>query len=94
VRAFAGPITRDLANGVLAAAQAEFLDWRQRNPQLTGFGVDLANVGRVDTSALAVVLAFQRYARGMGVELVWHSMPETLLELAKLSSVDQLLPRA
>jgi len=94
MRAFVGPLTRDLANAALAMAQAALLAWRGNNPQGLKCRVDLSNLGRVDTSALAVVLGLQRYARSLGFELVWIAMPAALLELAKLSSVDRLIARA
>lgn len=94
MRAFVGPLTRDLANAALAMAQSELLVWRAENPQGLKCSVDLSNLGRVDTSALAVVLGLQRYARSLGFELVWTAMPAALLELAKLSSVDRLIARA
>ena len=70
------------------------LAWRGNNPKGLKCSVDLTSLEQVDTSALAVVLGLQRYARSLGFELVWIAMPAALLELAKLSSVDRLIARA
>ena len=94
MRAFVGPLTRDLADAALAMAQTDLVVWRGTNPQSLKCTIDLSNLGRVDTSALAVVLGSQRYARSLGFEVVWTSIPSALLELAKLSSVDRLIARA
>ena len=94
MRAFVGPLTRDLADAALTMAQADLLVWRDNHPQGSKCTVDLSGLGRVDTSALAVVLGLQRFARSLGFELVWAAMPAALLELAKLSSVDRLIARA
>ena len=56
--------------------------------------MNLAALGKVDTSALTVLLALTRQAQQRGIQLVWSGMPPALLELAKLSSVDALLPTA
>jgi ABC-type transporter Mla MlaB component len=56
--------------------------------------MNLTALGKVDTSALTVLLALTRQAQRRGVRLVWSGMPPALLELAKLSSVDALLPTA
>jgi ABC-type transporter Mla MlaB component len=56
--------------------------------------MNLAALGKVDTSALTVLLQLTRQAHQCGIKLVWSGMPPALLELAKLSSVDALLPTA
>ena len=56
--------------------------------------MNLAALGKVDTSALTVLLALTRQAQQRDIRLVWSGMPPALMELATLSSVDALLPTA
>jgi phospholipid transport system transporter-binding protein len=59
-----------------------------------GVVFDFSGVTRVDSSALALLLAWLRRlkARGSAVEL--RALPESLLTLARLYGVDALLPLA
>ena len=52
---------------------------------------DLGSVKTADSSAVAVLLAWQRKARKIGVELQYINLPASLQSLATLYDVDTLL---
>jgi phospholipid transport system transporter-binding protein len=56
--------------------------------------VDLAGVTRCDSAALALLLEWAGRARRGGVTLRYRSLPQTLLSIAAISEVEELLPRA
>ncbi|MDW8467819.1 MAG: STAS domain-containing protein [Burkholderiales bacterium] len=56
--------------------------------------VDLGEVSEVDSSALALLLAWRRAARARGRELAFAGLPEGLLAIARLYGVAEFLPRA
>lgn len=60
----------------LAAGEAEF---------------DFAAVERVDSAALAVILAWQRAAHRAGCRVSLHNLPASLTELAALYGVAELI---
>ena len=93
-RAFTGPLTLQLAPAVLQMAAAELEEAIRGTSAGQTVVMNLTALGKVDTSALTVLLALTRQAQQSGIQLVWSSMPPALLELAKLSSVDALLPTA
>jgi phospholipid transport system transporter-binding protein len=53
---------------------------------------DLSAVGRCDSSAVAVVLEWQRVAAARGLKLTVASPPPGLASLARVYGVDNLLP--
>ena len=53
--------------------------------------VDLAGVGELDSSALALLLAWLREARRLGHELSFANFPEGLTTIARLYGVAELL---
>jgi phospholipid transport system transporter-binding protein len=55
---------------------------------------DLSGVARCDSSAVAVLLEWQRAARARGAELKVSSLPAGLVSLAKVYGVADLLPAA
>lgn len=55
----------------------------------TEFALDA--LGRSDSSAVAVLLATARHARGKGVVLRWTGMPKAVASLAALYGADALL---
>lgn len=55
--------------------------------------IDLQSLQHFDSSAVAVVLAWQRAAHQSGKTLSLVHLPPGLASLAKLYGVDQLLPR-
>ncbi|MGH8765435.1 MAG: STAS domain-containing protein [Burkholderiales bacterium] len=54
--------------------------------------VDLAEVGELDSSALALLLAWLREARRRNAELSFVNLPQGLTTIAKLYGVAELLP--
>jgi phospholipid transport system transporter-binding protein len=52
---------------------------------------DLGSVGAADSSAVALLLAWQRRARAAGQPLVYLNVPASLRKLASLYGVDELL---
>ena len=56
--------------------------------------VDLAGVGELDSSALALLLAWLREAKAAGRSLVFANLPESLRTIARLYGVQDLLPAA
>ena len=56
--------------------------------------VDLAGVGELDSSALALLLAWLREARRQDRELVFANLPQGLTTIARLYGVAELLPAA
>jgi phospholipid transport system transporter-binding protein len=53
---------------------------------------DFSGVTRVDSSALALLLAWLRRAKARGSAVELRALPEPLLALARLYGVDTLLP--
>lgn len=56
--------------------------------------VDLGEVSELDSSALAMLLAWLREARARGRELAFVRLPEGLVAIARLYGVADLLPLA
>jgi phospholipid transport system transporter-binding protein len=56
--------------------------------------IDLGNVHSTDSSGVAVLLAWQRKARAARQALAYVNVPPSLLSLASLYGVDDLLPQA
>lgn len=54
--------------------------------------VDLAGVGELDSSALALLLAWRREAKKLGRELRLANLPEGVTTLARLYGVADFLP--
>jgi phospholipid transport system transporter-binding protein len=54
--------------------------------------VDLAEVGELDSSALALLLAWLREAKRLGKELALTNLPQGLTTIARLYGVAELLP--
>jgi phospholipid transport system transporter-binding protein len=79
-----GPVT--LANVALV------LDEGRRHLQEGVRTVDLAEVTEMDSSLLALMLAWLREAKSGGRELAFANLPESLRTIARLYGVDGLLP--
>ncbi len=56
--------------------------------------IDLADVSRADSSGLALMLDWMRTARQQQRELSFHRLPAQLLEMARVSGIETLLPLA
>jgi phospholipid transport system transporter-binding protein len=57
-------------------------------------GFDLSAVQRCDSSAVALVLAWERAARARGIQTELQGVPADLHSLAKLYGVDSLITAA
>jgi len=82
-------------SGELGFATAPSL-WRQAatllGAQVEGsVEVDLSGVTHSDSAGLALLVAWQSQARARGVALRYTAVPERLVAIAKISSVDSLL---
>ncbi|MDR1424147.1 MAG: STAS domain-containing protein [Azoarcus sp.] len=53
---------------------------------------DCGGLGEIDSSALALLLAWLRRAKARGTKVELRALPEALLALARLYGVDTLLP--
>ena len=56
--------------------------------------VDLAAVGEIDSSLLALMLAWMRDAKARGAELAFANLPAPLQTIARLYGVEALIPVA
>lgn len=54
--------------------------------------VDVGEVSELDSSLLALLLAWLREAKSAGRELVFANLPEALRTIAHLYGVEELLP--
>jgi phospholipid transport system transporter-binding protein len=81
-----GPVT--LAN------VAGLLDEGRRHIEEGVRAVDLGEVTEMDSSLVALMLAWMRDARLRGRDLAFANMPESLRTIARLYGVDGLLPVA
>ena len=74
-----------IANARAALAQARAL------PLPSSGVVDVARIGAVDSSAVAVLLAVKRGAAAQGREIAFAGVPEALASLASLYGVEEIL---
>ena len=81
------PMTMERATALLNAGAAAF-------PASGDAVIDLAAVKELDSSALAVVFGWQRLARARGASVSISNAPESLLTLAQVYGVADLLPVA
>ena len=56
--------------------------------------IDLGEVGELDSSALALLLAWLREAKRLDRDLVFTNLPQGLAAIARLYGVAELLPAA
>lgn len=86
---------RMVVDGALTLAQvAALLDEGKAAIGAGARSVDLAGVGELDSSALALLLAWLREARRQGRELAFSNLPQGLTTIARLYGVAELLPAA
>ena len=79
-----GPVTLANVTGLLEEAKAHVASVR---------AVDLGEVTELDSSLLALLLAWLREAKGRGSALSFTRLPQDLVTLAQLYGVAQLLPQ-
>lgn len=56
--------------------------------------IDLGAVTRTDSAGLALLVEWMRLARRQNRSITFRNVPQQLLNLARVSGVDQLLPMA
>jgi phospholipid transport system transporter-binding protein len=82
----AGPLTIGNVAAVLAASVAVPLPSTGR--------VDLKGVDPVDSAGVAILLEWKRRALAQGAHLAFDNVPPTMVSLAELYGVDELLSPA
>ncbi len=80
----AAPMVMANARGLLDAGRSAFKETREM--------VDLGAVTDIDSSAVAVLLAWLRMAEGAGITLSFTNAPAAVRSLADLYGVTELLP--
>ncbi|AEG67846.1 lipid asymmetry maintenance protein MlaB [Ralstonia solanacearum] len=84
-----GPLTHREAPRILREGEAQLSQASQAGT--VAVQVDCAGLSQVDSSALAVLLSWQRTAQATGIALDIAAAPEALRNLATLYGVDALL---
>ncbi|MAS41233.1 MAG: NTP-binding protein [Porticoccaceae bacterium] len=79
----------DLTAREVPGRYAESLAWRRANA--LPVAVDLAGVGRTDSSVLALLLEWQAWAHASGTAIEFHNPPAALKTFASLSAASPLL---
>lgn len=85
--ALSGDLVFDHAARVLEEGEAAF-------GALDRTDIDLAQVGRVDSAGLALLLEWSIVAREAGRSVNYRNLPPALAALAGISDVSELLPEA
>jgi phospholipid transport system transporter-binding protein len=83
-----------LSGPVTLANVAQVLEEGRRHLAEGAATVDLAEVSELDSSALALLLAWLREAKAAGRALAFTNLPESLQTIARLYGVQDLLPAA
>ena len=83
-----------LSGPVTLANVAQVLEEGRRHLAEGAATVDLAEVSELDSSALALLLAWLREAKAAGRTIVFANLPESLQTIARLYGVQDLLPAA
>lgn len=83
-----------VSGAVTLAGVAALLEQGRAQIQQGARVVDLAGVTELDSSALAMLLAWQREARAGNRELAFTGFPDGLTAIARLYGVDGLLAAA
>ncbi len=81
--ALAGPLTMDTV--------AHLLDVSRSFAMPQAGAIDLGHVDRVDSAAVALLLAWKRRAADEGASLQFADVPQSLLSLAQLYGVEEML---
>jgi phospholipid transport system transporter-binding protein len=86
---------RIVLSGPLTLANvAQVLEEGRRHLADGAATVDLAEVSELDSSALALLLAWMREAKTAGRAIAFANLPESLQTIARLYGVQDLLPAA
>jgi phospholipid transport system transporter-binding protein len=82
-----GALSFETLPGVLA----QTAEYARRNEVPDGVTIDFADVGAVDSSAVALLLEWRRLAASLGKRLAYVNLPANLLALAHLYGVADLI---
>jgi phospholipid transport system transporter-binding protein len=82
--AVSGDMTMETAAALLAAGNAGIAASEPR--------IDLSGVANIDSSCLAVLFGWQRTAQAQGKSLTVANLPASLVSLAEVYGVTELLP--
>lgn len=83
IHALEGELTRDTCSHQLELAY-NAIDQGARE-------IDLSQVERVDSTALAYWLALQRWSGEHDIVLSWSGLPQQMLSIAELVGIDSLI---
>jgi phospholipid transport system transporter-binding protein len=81
-------LTGRLTVNEVPGVYSERLDWREHGPPER---IDLSGLEASDSSAVALLLEWKRWARRAGRDIRFDDPPEALRTIAGLSQVDGLL---
>lgn len=81
----AGELTLATASSVLAKSRSEFA-------QAEALNIDLADVTRADSAALALLVSWMRLAKQSDKHIQFQNLPAQMLAIAKASGLDAILP--
>jgi phospholipid transport system transporter-binding protein len=81
----AGELTLATANSVLTKSRSEFA-------QAEVLNIDLADVTRADSAALALLVSWMRLAKQSDKHIQFQNLPAQMLAIAKASGLDAILP--
>ena len=54
--------------------------------------LDLSGISRVDSAGIVVLLEWMKYARELGKQIFFTNIPQQLLDIARVSDMDSILP--
>lgn len=84
-----------MLKGVLTMQTVPELEKQARplfSPGQGKFCIDLAAVQHADSSALALLLEWQRMARRLNTVITYRNLPEQLMQIAQVSELEDILP--
>ncbi len=67
-------------------------EFRSLLDQGTDIQVDLQGVSRADSAGLALLVEWMRNAKAVGKSIQFLNIPQQMLAIARVSSLDQVLP--
>jgi phospholipid transport system transporter-binding protein len=80
-----GELTLSTAGDVLTESRTQF-------SQAQDLDIDLAQVSRADSAALALLISWMRLAKQSDKNIQFHNLPSQMLAIAKASGLDAILP--
>ena len=92
IRSADGDVLHLCGEVVIASAPALLAEARKLFAGQSQIVVDLAEVSRVDSSGLALMLEWLQLAQANNISLRFRNIPASLLRIARLSNVEALLP--